>query len=82
MVNPFEKSNKYHVDYHQIKPINKYKFPWNGKRFYGVFPESFQQLTVEIEAPSSAILNTDYDLVVLAYQIWYLTPSIPTCIVS
>ena len=35
------------------------------------------QIPAPIHNPSQDILNKKYDLVILAYQVWYLTPSIP-----
>ena len=77
LVKPFQDKKQYNIDYYQIKPEKEYDFPWDGKDFYNAFPESFQQIPTAIKKPEEKILNTDYDLVVLAYQIWFLTPSIP-----
>ncbi len=77
LIQPFEDKKQYHIDYYQIKPEKDYAFPWDGKDFYNAFPESFQQIPVSIKKPEEKILNTDYDLIILAYQIWFLTPSIP-----
>lgn len=77
LVKPFQEKEQYNIDYYQIKPEKDYTFPWDGEDFYNAFPESFQQIPIAIKKPEEKILNTDYDLVILAYQIWYLTPSIP-----
>lgn len=77
LVKPFKESQEYSVDYYCVEPKVKYPFPWDKKSFFGVFPESFQQIPVAIKSPPENILNHDYDLVILAYQIWFLTPSIP-----
>ncbi len=64
------------VDLHEMKPVNSYPFPWNKDTFFDAFPESVQGIPCEIHR-----LNIDpsinYDLVILAYQVWYLSPSIP-----
>ncbi|MCO5269012.1 MAG: dialkylresorcinol condensing enzyme DarA [Brumimicrobium sp.] len=74
---PFVGSNNYNIDYYQIKPVQDYTFPWKSKDFYNAFPESFRQIPIPIHHPEDEILNKEYDLVILAYQIWFLTPSIP-----
>ncbi len=58
-----------------IKPANDYLFPWTGERFYNVMPDSVLGVPVEL-APFS-LKETEYDLVILGYQSWFLSPSIP-----
>ena len=54
-----------------------YSFPWSSESFFGVFPESFLQIAQPIISPPSQIVSTNYDLIILAYQVWFLSPSIP-----
>ena len=77
LVKPIVNNPNYSVDYYNIQPEVEFPFPWKGGPFYNVFPESFQQIPIAIKPPPEEIVNQDYDLVVLAYQIWFLTPSIP-----
>lgn len=65
------------ITYHQIKPKKEYKFPWKAENFYDAFPESFLQIPCAIEDVKPEILQKKYDLVILGYTVWYLTPSIP-----
>lgn len=74
---PFKGRKDYEVDYYAIEPVTDFPFPWNGEEFYNAFPESFRQIPIEIKPPPPAILEKEYDLIVLSYQIWFLTPSIP-----
>lgn len=67
----------YDIDYYNIQPVKDFDFPWKSSDFYDAFPESFQQIPIDIKAPPQEILEKDYDLVIFAYQIWFLTPSIP-----
>ena len=69
--------NQTHITYHRILPKKKYEFPWKGEKFYDAFPESFLQIPEAIDEPNSDILQKKYDLVILGYTVWYLTPSIP-----
>lgn len=65
------------ISYCEIVPQNKYPFPWTQQEFYGAFPETFLQIPAPLEAIPSEILQKKYDLVILGYTTWYLTPSIP-----
>lgn len=55
-----------------------YPFPWSKPTFFDVFPESFLQIEGKLKPIPQDILNKEYDLIVLGYQVWYLSPSIPT----
>lgn len=69
--------SKINLTYYKITPTPEFDFPWKQEKFYDAFPESFLQVPCEIESPKSEILDKKYDLVILGYQVWYLTPSIP-----
>jgi len=65
------------VDYYEIQPTKPFDFPWDKGDFYNVFPEAFLQIPCELKPPSQSVFEKEYDLIILAYQVWYLTPSIP-----
>jgi len=65
------------IDYCQIEPEHPFPFPWNNKDFFNVFPETFADKSIGIKPITESILNKKYDLVILAYQIWFLSPSLP-----
>ncbi|MGV3764380.1 hypothetical protein [Parapedobacter sp.] len=65
------------LTYHRITPVSDYPFPWDGHSFFDAFPESFLQLPCALEPVDEMIFQQDYDLIVLGYQVWYLSPSIP-----
>ncbi|WP_313112068.1 dialkylrecorsinol condensing enzyme DarA [Aequorivita sediminis] len=65
------------ISYHEIVPKKKFPFPWTQEEFYGAFPETFLQIPTALEAVSPNVLLKKYDLVILGYTTWYLTPSIP-----
>jgi hypothetical protein len=69
--------DKINLTYYRISPTPEYDFPWKQEKFYDTFPESFLQIPCKIESPESGILDKNYHLVILGYQVWYLTPSIP-----
>ncbi|QQX77860.1 MULTISPECIES: dialkylrecorsinol condensing enzyme DarA [Aequorivita] len=68
---------KVNISYCEIIPKKKFPFPWKQEEFYGAFPETFLQIPTPLEAISAEILQKKYDLVILGYTTWYLTPSIP-----
>jgi hypothetical protein len=59
-----------------IQPEKPFVFPWTSERFFDAMPESVLGTPVPL-APFE-LNEEDYDLVILAYQPWYLSPSIPT----
>lgn len=65
------------ISYHEIVPKKKFPFPWKQEEFYGAFPETFLQIPTPLEPVPSQIIQKKYDLVILGYTTWYLTPSIP-----
>jgi len=62
--------------YEELKPDPAFPFPWKGMSFYQAFPESVQEIPCKLE-DLSFDPDEDFDLVILAYQPWYLSASIP-----
>jgi hypothetical protein len=58
-----------------IKPIVNYSFPWTGKRFFSVMPSCV--LGVAEPLKPLELKEHSYDLIILGYQPWFLSPSIP-----
>ncbi|MBL8558078.1 MAG: dialkylresorcinol condensing enzyme [Hyphomonadaceae bacterium] len=65
------------VDSVAIRPLTAYPFPWPFWRFFNTFPETVYEQADPIEPPAIDP-DADYDLVILAYQVWFLSPSLPT----
>ncbi len=59
----------------RFKPKDDYTFPWTSERFFDAMPESVLSKPVEL-APFT-LKESTYDLIVFAYQPWFLSPSIP-----
>lgn len=60
-----------------IRPRASYPYPWrNVLRFFSVLPECLLGPPPAIEPPSYDP-NANYDLIVLVYQVWFLSPSLP-----
>src|SRR3546814_16567274 len=64
------------VDWCALQPRQPYPVPWPFFRFFDQFPE-----TVHLDSPTLQPLGIDvarhYDLVVLAYTVWFLSPAPP-----
>lgn len=74
---PFEASAEVEVHYERLQPAKPYPFPWPLVRFFDQFPESVHRDPPEM-APTAFDPDGDYDLIVLGWQPWYLSPSPPT----
>ena len=64
------------VDIISVKPVVDYNFPWTGKRFFSVMPDC--QLGVPTNLQPFKLKYDKYDLIILGYQPWFLSPSIPS----
>ncbi|MCB9251763.1 MAG: hypothetical protein H6605_04810 [Flavobacteriales bacterium] len=73
-VKPFTEQG-HEIDQLEIKPTNPYKFPWTSRRFFDAMPESVLGIGCEIQEP--VFKFKQYDLVIIGYQPWFLSPSIP-----
>jgi hypothetical protein len=59
----------------RVHVTNDYPFPWNGKAFFSVMPDCV--LSVPTQLKPFQLKETKYDLIILGYQAWFLSPSIP-----
>ncbi|AWI76534.1 dialkylrecorsinol condensing enzyme [Parazoarcus communis] len=75
MLRPLEDAG---VRVHQevLRPQTPFPFPWPFFRFLDAFPESVR-LDPRPNLPLTVAPDTDFDLVILAWQVWYLSPSQP-----
>lgn len=62
--------------FEELKPVPAFPFPWKGMPFFQAFPESVKEIPCPLE-PLKCDPGEVYDLVVLAYPVWYLSPAIP-----
>ncbi|MCD6433096.1 MAG: dialkylresorcinol condensing enzyme, partial [Sulfurimonas sp.] len=63
------------IDIRVIKPKTNYPYPWPFYKFAIEFPEAALMDGCEIEEVEN--LSDDYDLIILGYTIWFLSPSSP-----
>lgn len=59
----------------RISLSKNYAFPWTTDRFFSVMPDCV--LDVPSELAPFELRETSYDLIILGYQAWFLSPSIP-----
>ena len=74
---PLLNSENINVLFHEIQLEQPFPFPWNNDAFFGAFPESFLQIPTQLKPVPEQIMETKFDLILLNYQVWYLTPSVP-----
>ena len=67
--------NGAHVEKVQIHLKNEFPFPWTTAQFFSVMPDCVLGKTAELE--TFTLHSSQYDLVILGYQAWFLSPSIP-----
>lgn len=75
MLEPLAQDPAVRLDWCELLPDTQYPFPWPFMTFFDTFPEA-----VYLDAPpvrTSIVADGDYDLIVLAYQVWFLAPSLP-----
>ena len=91
IIEPLRNNEQIQIDTLTVKPKIKYPFPWSFFKFFQVMPESVYMKKIELEesvinevkhANSASKTNTDiinkpYDLIILSYQVWFLSPSLP-----
>ncbi|MBN1926963.1 MAG: hypothetical protein JW798_14115 [Prolixibacteraceae bacterium] len=67
--------NTFDIDYVQIKPNTAFPFPWTSATFFDAMPETV--LEIPIELADCTFKHSTYDLIILGYQTWFLSPSLP-----
>lgn len=64
------------VDVVRVETAAEFVFPWTGRRFFGVMPDCVLGNPTDLKP--FTIPHQKYDLIVLGYQPWFLSPSIPS----
>lgn len=76
MMAPLAAHRDVRIDWQSIEPDPPYPFPWGLLSFLDAFPESIYLDPPAIRPPAFDA-DAPYDLIVLAYQVWFLAPSLP-----
>src|SRR6185436_14891133 len=64
------------VEHARLAPQEPYPFPWPFLTFFNTFPETVHGRPRPIQ-PLRLAPGTSFDLIILAYQVWFLSPSQP-----
>lgn len=59
-----------------LEPETPFPFPWPIVDFFDAFPECVQLDSPPL-CPLGIAADTPFDLVILTYQVWYLSPALP-----
>lgn len=73
---PLQQCSDIQLDYLQLQPAQPYPFPWPFLEFFRIFPETVLMRPQPL-LPLAVDTSKRYDLVILAYQVWFLSPSQP-----
>lgn len=63
------------VEYLALSPQQPYPFPWSFIRFFNTFPETVHLKPDAIKSPDTR--RQKYDLIIIAYTVWFLSPAQP-----
>lgn len=72
ILKPFKENPIYEIQYELIAPKNPLPYPWKFVEFCDAFPENVHGIPFELE-PLKVDVNTDFDLIFIAYQPWFLS---------
>lgn len=75
VVSPLLESDQVEVEQLIIQPKEKFPFPWPFFKFFRIVPETVQMDPIELEPIQTQ--HQQYDLIILSYQVWFLSPSLP-----
>lgn len=73
---PLLENEKIRLDFLELKPEQPFPFPWPLVSFFEIFPETVQMKPIALN-PLGIDTNKNYDLIILFYQVWFLSPSLP-----
>ena len=76
MLSPLAGRADVQIVWQNLEPLEAFPFPWGFLEFFDTFPEC-----VHLDAPPIRPVafapDARFDLVILAYQVWFLSPSLP-----
>ncbi len=67
---------KAQIHWEHLKPIPEFPFPWKDIRFWDAQPECVEMIPSGLQA-FDFNPDEDFDLIILGYPIWFLSPPIP-----
>jgi hypothetical protein len=76
MLSPLAHRPDVEIVWQNLEPVEPFPFPWGFFRFFDTFPECVHLDPPPIR-PVTFGPGARFDLVVLSYQVWFLSPSLP-----
>lgn len=73
---PLQAAMDIEVVFEWLQPVKPYPFPWPFLQFFNTFPETVYEEPLPIKTLQVSSQES-FDLVILAYQVWFLSPSQP-----
>lgn len=75
-LSPLKTCDDIELTLERLQPEPAFPFPWSADAFMQVFPESVQGIACNLK-PLELDAGDFFDLIILVWQPWYLSPSIP-----
>lgn len=76
ILGPLKNLDQVELVVHTIEPVEPFPFPWPFLEFFNTFPETVYEEPIALK-PLSIAKDERFDLIILAYQVWFLSPSLP-----
>jgi hypothetical protein len=76
VLSPLAGNHEISVVFEALRPNPPFPFPWTSDAFFQAMPECVKGIPCELE-PLSLNGQEDFDLIIFAWQPWFLSPSIP-----
>lgn len=81
IIQPLLQNDLVQVDFLTIEPQVDFPFPWSFFKFFQIMPESVYMKPIALKNGQNCDVNNadkpSYDLIILSYQVWFLSPSLP-----
>ena len=74
---PLQSAADVEVSVEVLQPVKTFPFPWPFWQFLNTFPETVYEDGPD-NLPVSISAKDQFDLIIIAYQVWFLSPSLPT----
>jgi hypothetical protein len=73
---PLKNDGNIQLTFEELKPKPPFPFPWSSDAFFQAMPESVAGVPCELEL-LTVKEDENFDLIIVAWQPWFLSPSIP-----
>lgn len=73
---PLQTAENIDVVFEWLQPATPYPFPWSFLQFFNTFPETVYEQPAPL-LPLQVDADAQFDLVILAYSVWFLSPAQP-----